>query len=509
MTTGTNNGTAHLESNCTRKMPASLKQTASRASFWGLSGNLGVSAMSFVGTAILARILSPKDFGLLGIAVLVTGIVRLFGHLGLGAALVHKKDIDDEYLSTSFWSSLFAGIALSIIAIGIAPLASTFFNEPIVLWIIICLSANFVISALASVQKTLAYRDIRIRKVALIEIVSRFVRVIIIIASALAGMGVWSIVIGMISESILKTFLFILTSSWRPTFQYNVTKFKELFRFGRNIYGQGFLNYFNQNLDFIVTGRLLGTSLLGFYQFSYNLPFLVKHFVQDGLATVAFPVFSWVQDDPERLSRGFLNAVKYISMITFPVMFGLAFCAEDFISVVYGIRWLPASEPMRLLCFGASFASLHCIVFSLFNAKGRPDIGLKWNLFRLPTTAILIVVFSRYGIIGIAGVMLTIEVLSVIMVYVAMKLIDTQFTHYLKAILPATISASVMTLFLYFVNTCILTNCNSYIRLPCDILAGSCMYILSLKAFYSRELSDLFDFIMLGVNKKRGLIPEC
>jgi len=308
----------------------SLTQQASKGAFWGLSSNLTVSAISFVGTAILARILSPKDFGLLGMATLITGVVQLFGNLGLGAALVHKKNIDDEYISTAFWSSIFVSIGLMLMSIIIAPFASMFFNEPIIKWVIICLSVNFVISSSSSIHRTLLYKDVKMKKMAFVEIVSRFTRVIIIITCAFFGMGFWSIVVGMILELILKTTLFIVTARWKPTFYFSKSKFKELFRYGKNIYGQGFLTYFNQNMDFIVTGRLLGAKLLGFYQFSYNLPYLVKSYVRDGIGPVAFPVFSKVQNDDERLARGFFNATKYISMITFPLMFGLSFCAEDF-----------------------------------------------------------------------------------------------------------------------------------------------------------------------------------
>ena len=482
-----------------KNVSISLKQQAAKGSFWGLSGNLTVSAISFIGTAILARILSPKDFGLLGMAVLITGVVRLFGNLGLGAALIHKKNIDDEYLSTAFWSSLLVSTGLTIIAIILAPFAALFFNEPITKWIIICLSANFIISSFSSVHRTLLSKDIKRKKIAFIGIVSRFIRVIIILACALAGMGFWSIVVGMIVEGILKTSLFVFTAHWRPSFQFNRTKFKELFHFGRNIYGQGFLNYFNQNMDFIITGRLLGVQFLGFYQFAYNLPYLVRSYVRDGIGPVAFPIFSKIQDDNERLARGFLSAVKYISMIIFPLMFGLAFCAEDFISVVYGARWLPAAGPLKLLCFSAALASVHCIVFSLFNARGRPDIGLKWGLFRLPVTVILVVILSRYGIIGIAWAMFLVEFLTIITAFFAARILNMHFTKYINTIFPAIISSIAMVIFLYFINRYIIGSYNVYVRLILNAVLGCCAYIIFLKIFYQKHIKELFDFVALCI----------
>ena len=195
------------------KKKDNLKHHASNGALWGLSSNMIVSAISFVGTAIVARILSPKDFGLLGMAVLITGVVQLFGNLGLGAALVQKKTIDDEYLSTAFWSSLLVGGGLAAVSIILAPLASMFFHESIVKWIIIALSVTFVITSLSSIHRTLLYKEIMMKKIAYIEITSRAVRVIIMLVCAFAGMGFWSIVIGMIIESILKTILFAITAT--------------------------------------------------------------------------------------------------------------------------------------------------------------------------------------------------------------------------------------------------------------------------------------------------------
>jgi len=488
------------ENNCAVK-EVSLTQQASKGAFWGLSSNLTVSAISFIGTAILARLLSPKDFGLLGMAFLITGVVQLFGNLGLGAALIHKKNIDEEYLSTAFWSSLLVSVGLIIVSVILAPFASIFFNEPVVKWIVIVLSMNFMVSSFASVQRTLLYKNIRMKKIAFIETASRFIRVFIMLACALAGMGVWSIVIGMMAEGILKTILFVFTAHWRPTIQFNKLKFKELFHYGKNIYGQSFLNYLNQNIDFIVTGRLLGAQLLGFYQFAYNLPYLVKSYVQDGIIPVAFPVFSKVQDDDKRLAGGFLNAVKYISMITFPLMTGLAFCSEDFISVAYGTRWLPAAGPLKLLCFGAALASVNCIVFSLFNAKGRPDLGLKWNLFRLPATVILVIALSKYRLMGIAWAMFAIELITVTAAYIAARLLKIPFIRYLSIFLHVIYSSIVMVVCIYTLNAFALTSLSPYLRLPINGVLGCCAYSVSLYILSKKDFIEFCNFIKLCIKK--------
>lgn len=478
-----------------------LKQQASKGAFWGLSSNLTVSVISFVGTAILARILSPRDFGILGMAVLVTGVVNLFGNLGLGAALVQRKNIDDEYLSTAFWSSLLLSGVLVLISLVLAPFTAYFFHEPVLKWVVICLAVNFVISALWSVHTTLLYRNIRLKTIAMVEVLSRLIRVAVMLTCALCGLKFWSIVIGMIAERCFKAIFFWRVSSWRPIFTFSKAKLKELFHFGRNIYGEGFLTYFNQNLDFIVTGRFLGVQALGVYQFAYNLPYLVRGYVQDGIAPVAFPVFSKVQDDGERLFRGFFNAAKYVSLITFPLMFGLAFCTNDFIYVAYGSRWLGAAVPLRLLCFSAALASVHCVVFSLFRAVGRPDIGFKWNLLRLPITAGLLILFSRKGIVGIALAMFSAEIATGFIAYIAMGLLKEPFIKYLKALAPGTICSTLMICFLWALNLFVIKNSNPYLRLLLNVLLGIGIYFSFLYCFFRNELREFGSFVKLCIKK--------
>src|SRR3989339_1549927 len=129
-----------------------LSQKAAKGVAWGLIGNVTVSAISFISTAILARMLEPEDFGLFGMAILVTGVMQLFGNFGLGAALIHKKEIDDEYLSTAFWINIIVGAGLALTLIIISPLVAMFFNQPEIKWILILLSSDFLISAVSSIH---------------------------------------------------------------------------------------------------------------------------------------------------------------------------------------------------------------------------------------------------------------------------------------------------------------------------------------------------------------------
>jgi O-antigen/teichoic acid export membrane protein len=484
----------------------SLTHTASRGAAWALAGNITVSAVSFVGTTILARMLEPKDFGLIGMATVVTGIVGLFGNFGLGAALVQKKDVTHEDLCTAFWANMAAGGALAVVCVLISPLAMVFFKEKAVQWILICLAFNFVISAVASVHSMIIYKRLQMRSLAIRDIGGRVIRVGVMIIAAFCGLRFWSIVIGMIAERIFRTVTYYYLDPWRPTRVFSRQRFNEMFRYGRNLLGSGFLGYLNSNMDFIVTGRVLGADLLGFYQMAYNLPNLVKDYINDSIGAVSFPLFCKVQDDNERLSRGLLRIIRFVALGTFPILAGLAFTARDFIFVAYGEKWLPVVVPLQILCFYVALACSSTATGSIFNAKGRPDLGLKWGLFRLPATVIAILMGVHFG--GIAGVawgMLIVQVISLAMVYQAFQIIKGDLREYWNALYPAAAACIVMIAALIMINRIpAFREISAWVRLIVEFIFGGAVYTLTIVFGFPKTYRDFTGFVkqsIRGANK--------
>ncbi len=483
--------------------PQSLTQQASKGAFWSLASNIAVSAISFVGTAIMARILEPKDFGLIGMAVLVTGVVQLFGNFGLGAALVHKKDVTDEDLSTAFWANMGAGVVLAIICILISPLTAMFFREKAVMWVLISLSLNFVLSAICSVHSTLVYKHIQMRPLAFIEVVGRILRVGSMLIAAFAGLTFWSIVVGMVIERVFKTIAFFFLEAWRPSRVFSMEKFNDMFRYGRNLFGAGILGYFNQNMDFIVTGRVLGADLLGIYQMAFNLPNLVKGYIDDSVGVVSFPVFCKVQDDNARLVRGFLKIVTFVALGTFPILAGLAFTAPDFIRVVYSKKWLPTAEPLQILCFFAALACVNAVVGTLLNAKGRPDLSLKWGAIRLPATIIAILLGVHFGgIIGVAWGMLIIQILSLAMTWQVFQILGADFREFGKALYPATAACLIMTGALVLIHAVLPPGeTEAWIRLGTEFVIGAVVYAAAIVYGFKETFQEFTKFLnsLIGV----------
>lgn len=457
-----------------------------------LGSNIAVSGVSFVGTAILARLLTPKDFGLLGMATLVTGVIALFGRFGLGSAIVHKKDVTHQDLSTAFWANTAAGVVLAVACIAIAPLAGFFFREPAVMWVLIALALNFIPSAMCSVHSTLIYKRIEMKPLAVVEVCSRLLRVGVMLVAAFFGLTFWSMVIGSIVERVFKTCAFFAIERWRPTFFFSWQRFKEMFRYGRNLFLGGFLRYLNENLDFIVTGRLLGAKDLGFYQMAFNLPSLLRLYLNDSIGVVSFPVFCKIQNDNPRLVRGLTKIIRYIAIGVFPILAGLCLTAPDFIRVVYGEKWLSTIAPLRVLCLCAMLTSINTVIPPLLNAKGRPDVDLKWSLIRLPAMLVAVITGIQLGgLVGLAWGVTIVETLSLAMVYQAFRLLEQNLKPYLTSLVPAGVATLAMVLSLLLLNQIPwLQQAAPPLRLFVDVACGAVVYVAALAGGFRETFLD-------------------
>lgn len=431
----------------------SLTAAASGGVFWSGINVVGKSLVRFVTTALLARVLLPEDFGVLGMALMVNEIVSLVGGLSLGAALIQKRSIDARYFHTMFWANLVVGLTLGAGFLLAAPLASEFFHNERVGPVVMIMSLNFLLTSAGGVHRAILTRQLEFRRFSLLNITSTIVRSVVSLGLVYGGAGLWGVVAGILAERATALVLLVTMVPWRPRFEFHWDKFRELFRFSRNLYGDNFVYYFNANSDFLVTGRLLGASALGFYQLAYNLPHIVLTHFSETISEVLFPIYCKVQDDDARFRRGYAMTVALISLVTFPCMAGLAVVAPEFVRTVYGLRWEPAILPMQILCLGAAANSVINPIGALGQSKGRPDINLKWNLVMLPATILALLVASRWGITGIAWAMSGLAVCSVICVHLVIRLIRLRLTDYGRALFPALGGSVVMTLVLAVVKS--------------------------------------------------------
>lgn len=422
-----------------------IKERSVRGVGWSGISQITRQGLQFIVTAILARLLLPSEFGLVGMAAIITGLVFSVRELGLSAAIVQRKDLDDLHLSSSFWVNVGAGLVFFGLCSAIAPFAARFFRKEIVAPILIISSTGFVISSLGIVHRAGLLRRLDFKAIAVAEIGTSLGYGAASVLMAVLGFGVWSLVYGSLFGSLVGVILWWAGFRWKPAFRFSRQKFYELFKFGGNVMGSGLISYFNQNVDYLVIGRRLGASPLGIYTLAFKLISFPLTRISHMITGVTFPAFSRMQDDERRLRHAYTKTVRYISLFTFPILAGLMVLAPQLVTVVYGPKWVDAIIPLRIMCVLGMLKAAGTTVGSILMAKGRPDILLKFQVLMFVGITTAVVVGSFYGIVGVA---LAVTLLSVVAFPIIQAVTNRQlslsFREYFRALGPAVLASTVM-----------------------------------------------------------------
>jgi len=483
----------------------SLTMAASRGVLWSGINVVAKSGVRFVTTALLARVLLPEDFGILGMALMVNEMVNLLGGLSLGQALIQKRSVDERHFHTMFWANLIVGVVLAVGFLLAAPVASAFFHNDRVGPVVMAMSLNFLLTSAGGVHRAMLTRQLQFRRFSILNITSTAVRSVVSLTLVYGGAGLWGVVAGILAERATALVLLAVMVRWRPKFEFHWDAFRELFRFSRNLYADNFARYFNTNTDFLLTGRLLGASALGFYQLAYNLPHIVLTHISETISEILFPIYCRVQDDHARFRRGFSMTVVFIALVTFPCMAGLAVIAPEFVRAVYGVRWAAAIVPMQVLCLAAAANSVFDPIGSLCHSKGRPDIGLKWNFLILPLTVAALMFASRWGVVGIAAAMSGLALCSIICVRIAIRLIGLRLSDYLRALTPALGGSLVMALALLTLRLWLALRwpgVSDAVVLAVCVPFGAAVYLAAIWLLWSQTASEFMGFARRVLGRK-------
>lgn len=486
-------------------MNQKLTLLATKGILWtGISQFLG-QALQFVVSAILARLLLPEDFGVFGIAVIVTGFLTLLNELGLTAAIVQRKEIYQSHLSTAFWINLFSSITLCTLTFILAPVIANIFNKDSVEPVIKVLSFGLVLGAFSTVHRALLTKHLDFKRLAFAELGGQVGFGVIAIILALKGYGVWSFVAGALFRIAAQSVLLWVFLHWVPAIQLSFHNLRQLLNFGLNLTGSNIVGYFNNNVDYLLVGKILGTSALGFYTLAYELAIFPTKKISSIVSRVAFPSFAIIQDENYRLQRGYLKVISYISFLTFPLLSGLMVLSPKFIVAVYGAKWIPTILPLQILCVYGMIGSVGTTVGTVLNAKGRPDIGLKWNLLMILVKSGVVFIGAQYGIVGVAVAILLLFLLAgPIIIKITISLINLKFREYLSALFPATLGSIIMSIALVSYNW-LSTQIFKMYSIPLiisSIVIGAVIYTITLKLIASSLVDELLLLCMKTLMRK-------
>ena len=454
---------------------------------------------------VLARLLTPAEYGLAAMVLVFSSLVLIFTDLALGAALVQRETLTERDRSTVFWTSVAAGVGFTALGIALSWPLAAFYGEPEVQPLFAALSVSFLITALGTAHSALLNREMRFKSLELRMMAGTFVGGTVGVVVAVAGYGAWAIITQQLAIAFVSTALLWVFSPWRPRFAFSVASLRSLGGFSANVFGTRVLFYLNRKLDHMLIGRFLGASALGAYAVAYNVMLMPLSRIAQPVVEVLFPAMSRIQDDRPRMAAMWLRANRMIGAISIPAMVGLMLVAPEFVATLFGSRWEEAVPVIQILAWVGLLQSLQRLNSSVLQACDRTGTLLRYSIVVLVASVIAFVGGLHWGIVGVAaGYAISSTVVEPYYAWITARVLDVRAAEYarsLAGVAQATLgmAAVVLAAKLWLVSPDLAAG----IRLAIYVVLGVATYLL-LAAWRAPELrADL-----RGLRRIRSAAPQ-
>lgn len=477
----------------------SLKAKTIKGVTWSFVDNIAGSGISFVVGIILARLLSPKEFGLIGIISIFIAIFNSIVDSGFSNALIRKNDATYIDYNTAFFFNLILSFFLFIGLFLLAPFVGTFFEEPQLVPLTRAMSVIVLINALALVQRTLLVKRIDFKTQTKISVIASLSSGVIGIGMALTGFGVWSLVAQQISRQLLNTLFLWVFNKWLPRLVFSIKSFKELFGFGWKLLVSGLIDTIWKEIYQVVIGKVYSPSTLGQYTrakqfvdvFSSNLTRVVQR--------VSYPVLSSIQDEQDRLKQAYKKIIKITMFMSFVLSLGLAAIAKPMVLVLIGEKWLPSVEFLQIICFSAMLYPLHAINLNMLKVKGRSDLFLILEIMKktIAIGPILLGIFVGINAM-LWGSVVTGFIAYYLNSYYSGKGLNYGILEQIRDILPSFLIAIFMAAIVWPIS---FINISPFILLPIQIIVGFVVIFAIGETTKISEYTELKEIILSTINK--------
>jgi len=403
---------------------SNLKGAAAKGLFWSAMDRFGGQGIQFVFGILITRILLPADYGLVGMILIFWAVGQTLVDSGFGSALIWKKNPTSADYSTVFYFNVSISLILYFIFYLLAPLIAGFYDEPKLIGLIRVLCLNFILLSFGLIQQVVLQKKVDFKLMSFVNVASSLVAGIVALYMALKGFGPWAIVVQILAKSFVTSLLLWIFNRWRPVFIFDWLSLKELFGYGSKLTAAGLIYTIFQYLYFNIIGKLFPVDALGFYTRASQLQDFPVKTLGSVFNRVAFPVFSAIQDDNERLKNAVRKTIRTMVFFNFPMLLGLVAVADPLIEVVLTEKWLPASGYFKLLCLTGLFYSFQVINGEILKTKGKLDWVLKLEIISKSVMIISILITWRWGITAIIlGQMFTALISVLIGSYYVWKII--------------------------------------------------------------------------------------
>lgn len=451
-------------------MANSLKSKTIKGVGWSFTDNIASSGISFLVGLVLARLLSPEEYGLIGIITIFIAVFNSIVDSGFSNALIRKNDAKEIDYNTVFIVNLFLSVGLFIVLFLCAPSIARYFNNFQLIPLTQAMGSIVIINAFAIIQRTILVKRIDFKTQTKVSLISSIASGVVGIGMALSGYGVWSLVGQQISRQLLNTIFLWVWGHWWPKFQFSIVSFKELFGFGWKLLVSGLIDTTWKQIYQVVIGKCYSAEMLGQYTRAEQFASIFSSNLTGVVQRVSYPVLSSIQDEKDRLKQSYKKVIKVTMLITFVMMLGLAAISKPMIIVLIGVKWLPAVPFLQIICFSMMLYPLHAINLNMLQVQGRSDLFLKLEIAK-KTIAVIPVLCGIF--INIYW-MLIVSVITGFFAYYLNALISGKILNYniseqIRDIYPSFCSALIMAVIVYAIS---FISLSPFILLPLQLLIG-------------------------------------
>lgn len=461
----------------------------------------------FCSSIVLARLLSPADFGLATMAITLDTITWLVSSLGINTAVVHFQDHVEERLNSVYWLFQTSALVFVILQIICAPLIADFYHSPLLADIVRITAISILINSFGAIHKTILVKNLEFKKLSIMEATLFIIKSLLYIVLAFAGFGVWSFIYPKIVIALSNVTCLWNMSKWRPKLKLDIKYWAEMFNYGKNVLFSNLIDYFLNNSSYIFIGSMVGAASLGIYSFAYDKSMMLVNTLVYSASNIIFPAFSRLQNHKALLKEAFLKSIRLISLVSFPYSIAQMVIGPEYITVIFGHKWTTSVILFQMLLLYAMIRTVSQCGNPLLQAVGKPDIVLKWNMAYAPV--FIIALFIGYKINGLYGIGFATSITGILgaisYLFIISRILKWAFTDIYYALSPSLVGSVIMGAFLYLIRL-IMKNYNIPEIIILFTLAPSALliYCLSIKIFFNSTFEFVFNMFtkFLGKNEE-------
>lgn len=471
--------------------------------FWKLMERGGTQGIQFIVQIVLARLLSPEEYGIIAIVMVFILLANVFVESGFNTALIQKKDADEVDFSSVLYLSLgVASILYGIIFIT-APFIASFYDQPILVKVLRVLSITLFIGAFNSIQNAFVARNMLFKKLFASSLGAVTISGIVGIIAAYSGLGVWALVAQQLTNQLMIAIILWFTVMWRPHLLFSFKRVKVLFSYGSKLLASALIDTLYRDLRTLIIGKMYTPLMLGYYNRGKQFPQLIVSNINGSIQSVMLPALSSHQDNRKRVKEMMRRAIVSSSFLIFPMMVGMAVVAEPLVEIVLTDKWLPAVPFLQIACFTFALWPIHTANLQAINAMGRSDIFLRLEIIKKIMGLIILGISLPFGVYAIAlGGVFSGLIGTFINAYPNKELLNYSYKEQWLDIMPSLLISLIMGGIVYLFN---FLSFPAWQVLILQIVSGGIIYILLAKIFKIESLTYLVETMKQLIKSRKGI----